>query len=63
MVEGPLNIIDGGIWHPAAFQDLQPFLRRLLFDLLLDEAINLPSILDTVTVGNEPGIGLPLWVS
>ena len=19
MVEGPLNIVDGGIWHPAAF--------------------------------------------
>lgn len=62
MVQCALDIVHCGVGHPAAFQDLQPLLRSLLFGPLLDEAVDLFAMLNSVAVGDEARIGLPLWI-
>lgn len=59
MIQCALDIVDGCIGHPAAFEDLKPLLRRLLFRLLLDQAVDLFPVFDSGTVCHKAGIGLP----
>jgi hypothetical protein len=63
VVQRSLNIIDCGIGHAAALQNLKPFLRGLLLHSFLNQAINIRTMLYSITVGNESGIGLPFRVS
>lgn len=59
VVQGPLDVVDCGIRHPAAFENLQPFLRGLLLDRFLNEPIDNLAMLDTIAVGNKSGVCLP----
>lgn len=63
MVQSTLDIVDGGIWHSAALQDIQPFLRGLVLDRLLDHTINVRTMLDAITVRHEASIRLPFRVA
>lgn len=59
MIERPLDVVDRGIWHPATFQDLEPFLRGFLLNHLLNHAIKLFPMFYSVAVGDKARIRLP----
>lgn len=59
MIERLLDVIDRGIWHPTAFQDLEPFLRGFLLNSLLNQVIKLFPMLYSVTVGDKARVRLP----
>ena len=63
MIQGPLYVIDRGIGHSAAFENLQPLLRGLLFCHVLDQTIYICTMLYTITVGHKTIVTLPLWKS
>lgn len=60
MIQGSLYIIDCCIWHAAAFEDVQPFLSCFLLGGILNQAINICPVFDTVAIGDETSVGLPL---
>lgn len=62
MIQCALDIVDGCIGHPAAFKDLKPLLRRLLFRLLLDHVVEHFPVLDSATVCHKARICLPFGV-
>lgn len=63
MVQSTLDIVDGSIWHSTALQDIQPFLRGLVLDRLLDHAINVRTMLDAIAIRHEASIRLPFRVA
>lgn len=63
MVQSSLNVVDSSIRHATSFKDLQPLLSSFLLCKVFDQTIDISSVLDTITVGNEASIGLPLGKS
>jgi hypothetical protein len=60
VIQGPLNVVYRGIRHTATLEDIQPLLRGLLHSGAFDHTIYLRTVLHSVTVSDEAGIGLPL---
>lgn len=63
VVQGPLDIIDRCIRHSTAFEDIQPFFRGLLLRCVLNQAVDISAVFDTVTVGDKSRVGTPFGES
>lgn len=63
VIDSALNIIYGGIWHTAAFKDIQPLLSGLHFQLVFDDAVERVSVLDSKSIRNEAMVCLPFWLA
>lgn len=63
VVQGPLDIIDRCIRHSTAFEDTQPFFGGLLLCCVLNQAVNISTVFDTVTVGDKSSVGTPFGES
>lgn len=60
MIQRPLNIIDSRIRHPTPLKHIQPLLRSLRLEPILDDPIQRIPILDPQRIRHEPRIALPL---
>lgn len=63
MIQRPLDVVDSSIGHSTSFKYLQPLLSGLLLRKVLNQPIDFRSVLDTIAVGDEASIGLPLGES
>lgn len=63
VVQGSLDVIDCGIRHAAAFEDVQPFFGRFLLGGSLNQAVNIGPVFHAVTVRDKSSVVLPLGES
>lgn len=63
MIQRPLDVVDSSIGHSTPLKYLQPLLGGLLLRVVLDQPVDFRSVLDTIAVGDEASIGLPLGES
>ena len=63
MIERLLHVVDGGVRHPLALENLQPLGRRLLLCQRFDHVLKLLTVGHTVGISNEPGILCPAWLA
>lgn len=63
MVQCSLNVVDSSIRHATSFKNIQPLLSSLFLCKVLDQSIDICSVLDTVTIGDKASISLPLGKS
>ena len=59
MIDCPLDVIDRGVGHTRAFENVQPLLGCLGLQDILYYPVKCITVLDSERVGNEPGIGFP----
>lgn len=60
VVQGVLDVVDGGVRHPAPLENLQPLGRRFLGGEVLDHPLQDVAVLDPHVVGHEARVRLPL---
>lgn len=60
VIQSSLDVIDSCIWHSTSLKDLQPLLRRLLLGDVLDQPVNIGTMLHTITIRDETSICFPL---
>ena len=60
MVQCTLDIVDGRIWHTAAFKGVQPFFCGFRPGFGFYETVYLFAMLHSLTVDREPRVFLPL---
>lgn len=63
VVQGILDIVDGGVGHAGALENLEPLFRRLRLGDGLDHGFQLVAVLDAAVVGDEAFVSLPLGLS
>lgn len=63
VIQRALDVVDSSIGHSTSFKYLQPLLSGLLLRKVLNQPIDFRSVLDTIAVGDEASIGLPLGES
>lgn len=63
VIQCALNVVDSSIWHTTPFEDLQPFLRCLLFCDIFDHAVNIGAMFYSDTVRGESRVLFPFRVT
>lgn len=63
VVQGPLHVVNGGVGHALALEDIEPFLRRLSNGESLDFVFQLVPVGDSLRIDRVLGVRLPLWSS